>query len=100
MILPGLATGMAKVKPASGSRAEAGAFLAISARAFMSPLARRKAPSSPGSEASTACTSMTVAPSTIPMRMPLLVWKLTIFMVVLSRLNNAARPDAAGGRMT
>ena len=38
MILPGRATGSANFNPASGRRAEAGAFLARSASGFRSPL--------------------------------------------------------------
>ena len=41
MILPGRATGSANFNPASGRRAEAGAFLARSASGFRSPLPRR-----------------------------------------------------------
>ena len=42
MILPGRATGSANFKPASGRRAEAGAFLARSASGARSPLLRRR----------------------------------------------------------
>src|SRR3977135_4337177 len=95
MILPGRPTGMAYLRPLSGRRADAGARPASPLMPDRSPLApASSAPRSDGTLGSAACRSTTWSPSTTPSRRPVGDSKLTIFILVLFRVERrrARRP--------
>src|SRR5882757_2697458 len=95
MILPGRPTGRAYLRPLSGRRADAGARPARLLMPDRSPFApARSAPRSVGTLGSAACRSTTWSPSTTPSRRPVGDSKLTIFILVLFRVERgrARRP--------
>src|SRR5262249_50224339 len=80
---PGVATGKAYFRPASGRRAAAGARLAASLSADRSPLWRRRhSPRAVGGLFSAARRAITPSPPTTPRCSPPLASKPTIFMTL------------------
>src|SRR3954454_23035726 len=95
MILPGRPTGRAYLRPLSGRRADAGARPARLFTPDRSPLVlASSAPRSVGTLGSAACRSMTWSPSTTPSRRPVGDSKLTIFILVLFRVERRRAASA------
>src|SRR3979409_510024 len=95
MILPGRPTGRAYLRPLSGRRADAGARPARFLIPDRSPLApASSAPRSDGTLASSSSVSTACWPATPPSLRPVGDSKLTIFILVLFRVERrrARRP--------